>query len=91
MAELASDAPRRSPAATVLLLLLRAYRAVPRSVRRCRFAPTCSAYAVEAVERFGAARGAWLALRRVLRCHPFNPGGIDPVPSASAPRATPLV
>jgi putative membrane protein insertion efficiency factor len=48
----------------------------------CRFQPSCSAFAREAVLRHGAARGTWLALNRVLRCHPFAPGGIDPVPGA---------
>lgn len=46
----------------------------------CRFYPTCSQYALEAVERHGPARGAWLAARRLLRCHPFCKGGYDPVP-----------
>lgn len=47
---------------------------------QCRFTPTCSEYAKQAVERHGALKGGWLAVRRVLRCHPWHPGGHDPVP-----------
>lgn len=46
----------------------------------CRYYPTCSHYALEALEKYGALKGGWLALRRLLRCHPFQPGGFDPVP-----------
>jgi len=52
---------------------------------RCRFAPSCSEYALTAVAEHGAARGLWLAVKRIARCHPFNPGGYDPVPNRVRP------
>ena len=75
---------RPSAAARVLMALITGYRRVisPLLGPRCRFAPSCSAYALEAVREHGALRGTWLAVRRVGRCHPFNPGGFDPVPPA---------
>ncbi len=73
------------PLANVLIALIGLYRAVPRSgLPRCRFAPTCSSYAAEAIRTHGAGRGSWLAVRRVLRCHPLHPGGIDRVPDVRA-------
>lgn len=77
--------PRSAPpgaAARILLLLIDAYRLILSPVLGgyCRYQPSCSLYADEAVRRHGAGRGASLALRRLLRCHPFRPGGFDPVP-----------
>ena len=68
----------------VLLSMIRFYRrrVSPGLPRACRFYPTCSEYAEEAIQRFGAVRGGQLAARRILRCHPFAKGGYDPVPEA---------
>ena len=70
----------------LLLAAIRAYRLVIGSwlAPSCRFAPTCTAYAAEAIQSHGAGRGSWLALRRLARCHPWNAGGHDPVPPATS-------
>ena len=67
---------------TLLIGLVRLYRMVPRrGPGACRFQPTCSTYALDALEQYGALRGTWLTLRRLGRCHPFHAGGFDPVPA----------
>lgn len=66
----------------LLMSLVRMYRFFisPLLGNNCRFSPSCSTYAMQALEKYGALRGSWLAVRRVLRCHPWHPGGADPVP-----------
>lgn len=65
----------------LVVMLIRAYQAVSRwTPRVCRYWPTCSEYAAQAVVRYGVVRGVWMAAKRVGRCHPLAPGGYDPVP-----------
>jgi len=77
--------PASLPAA-VVRALIRVYQVTlsPFIGNQCRFHPSCSNYALEAVDRFGALKGCWLAVRRLGRCHPFHAGGFDPVPGSSA-------
>jgi putative membrane protein insertion efficiency factor len=72
----------------VLQIPIHVYRKFisPLTPPSCRFYPTCSEYALEALEEHGAFKGSWLAAKRIAKCHPFHPGGIDPVPPSAKPK-----
>lgn len=78
----AHDDVRRSAGMWVLRGPIRFYQLAisPMMPAACRYYPSCSNYAIQAIDKYGAMKGGWLAVRRILRCHPFRPGGFDPVP-----------
>jgi putative membrane protein insertion efficiency factor len=88
----AADGRERPPSAVarLLIILVSWYRRTVSQLMpdRCRFAPSCSAYALQAIATHGALRGSWLAVYRIGRCHPFHPGGYDPVPPRRAGQPT---
>ena len=74
----------------ILLWLIKAYQLFisPLFPPTCRFQPTCSQYALEAIAQYGTFKGGWLAVARILRCHPFHPGGYDPIPTPDEANTT---
>jgi uncharacterized protein len=82
-----SQRSRPSVLQSLLLLLLRAYKGgiSPMLGQNCRFYPSCSDYAAEAIREHGAAKGVYLSVKRLCKCHPWHPGGLDPVPKKPAP------
>ena len=77
-------AKNNSTPKTLIIALIKAYQRLlsPLLGKNCRFNPTCSAYAIKAIDSFGLIKGSWLASKRILKCHPLNAGGDDPVPTS---------
>ena len=74
----------------ILMFIIKIYQKVisPLTPPSCRFYPTCSHYGIEAIEKHGALKGSWLAIRRISKCHPFHEGGFDPVPEKESKKIT---
>ncbi|QTH62966.1 membrane protein insertion efficiency factor YidD [Psychrosphaera ytuae] len=75
----------RSPLRTILKKIVRGYQLLisPWFPAKCRFHPSCSEYTIEAIDQHGSAKGTWLSVKRILKCHPFSEGGFDPVPPST--------